>query len=148
MAAEQNILQWAGNFAQGLAGQRPVFARGVEIGYWTDKTALCLGAINIKPQYMHIPKEEWVTKDDLWRDVPVLQYCAAAGLKPPSISEGEYQRLREQASPLTAALQPGGTASNVLAPVAELTGALKTYGKFVLAGGLGLAALMLLLRRR
>jgi hypothetical protein len=83
------VFNWMNDFVNGFFGQRPIYVNGVEIGYWTaEKSDLCQGKAFIYPEfqdeYNHgfYPPETWVTKDDLWRDVPVSQYCLSKNIAP------------------------------------------------------------------
>lgn len=83
------VLNWLSDFAKGFAGQRPLYVNGVEIGYWTaEGNDLCHGNAFIYPEFLDAnkqsiyPPSQWITKDDLWRDIPVSQYCVSKNIVP------------------------------------------------------------------
>lgn len=147
MAAEPSAWAWLGNFAQGFMGQRPIFARGAEIGYWTSAGGLCSGQVVLHPQYASIPASEWTTKDDFWRDVPVSQFCAAAGFRPAWMSDKDLAAAKAAAPPGAASIQaPLKAAGELPATVADLAKGFSSGAKWAAIGGIAVVALVLILK--
>jgi hypothetical protein len=136
-----------GDFALGFANQRPIYANGIKIGYWTPQNNLCGGNAHILNEFVNqatklptIDPRLWVTKDDLWRDVPVSEYCIKKGIVPTWASVTAAR---------TAVTMPNGevreyTRNEVGAYEAQQ--ALKVPLNLALIGGVGIVALLFLRR--
>jgi hypothetical protein len=147
--AEQNPLAWLGNFLAPFAGGgRPVFLGDRKIGSWGDVGTLCGGSIRLEvPADEAGTPDQWTTKDDFWRTVPVLGFCAAAGYHPAWATADEASAA-QAVTPGGAAILAGPTHTVMQAPAA-LSQALSATGdvaKWAAIGGLGVAGFLLILR--
>lgn len=140
-----SILSSVGDFALGFANERPVYVGATKIGYWKqDPSSLCKGVIYIEnAEAAKADPSTWTTKDDLWRDIPVNQFCVSAGLTPPWMT----------AAQVAATPTPAGaniTTGLVTKVDTALSAALNSGNliKWGLIGGVGIVALYLVMRER
>lgn len=122
-------LQPIADFALGFANQRPIYQDGVKIGYWRNLDELCKGKIFLSVGAQNSKPEKWVTKNDWWQDVPVTSFCVGKALKPVWVTDAELTQY--QVSPPI-----------IMPPVQS-----KDFIKYAAIGGLGVAAILLVLRR-
>jgi hypothetical protein len=133
--------QFLNTFARGFLNERPIYYLGKKIGYWKggNLESVCRNATIMLYKGMEIgdPKM-WFTKDDLWRDVPVTDFCMRNGIEPRWLTEEDKANLVQK--PTGQLVVPGAYGDTSEMPGLSLP---------LVAGAsiAGLGLLLLLLRR-
>lgn len=114
-----------------IGGQRPVFSNGKQVGYFKNDDDLCAGKITVTVAGGNAgAPETWTTKDDLWRDVKVTDYCLGRAKRPPWVTDTQVTQYQQQ---------PSGALVLKDSPA--------KYMPWIIAGGVAAVGLILILRR-
>lgn len=140
------------DFFKGFIGQQPVYSNGKRIGYFMpDKTGvptggipgLCAGYIVVDKTGETTDPNTWTTNDFLGRQIPVSQYCAVKGIVANWLSPAQKGAAKQL--PTGKYEIPGVPTSTPLLP--PLPAAFGDVGKVAAFGAVGVAVLLLALRR-
>jgi len=117
------------NLAWFVTGRRPIYSNGREIGYSRNLEEVCQGIVNVYDPGEKSDPRTWYTKDNLFRDIKVTDYCLQTGRVPKWVSAQEVAKLPQKPT-------GGFIVNQTIDP------------KLLIVGGVALAAILLLGNRR